>query len=193
MQSHESHDTEWMASLVEQLLKGSTAAEIDNAARDLLALWERLKAKRESHELADSMLEAVERTRPPSGWLLVEVAFPRVYTRVVSRKESLWWSPFAGLLAGWHWDHARSLRHWLVDTYVSLEWPPESFLRCLKGDLELFRRVVAHGVRSERSQEALAYLRRLPSTLDAHPDLASHWRRVVDKALSNPYAPVDYD
>jgi hypothetical protein len=91
---------------------------------------------------------------------------------------------------GKDWDKAKPMRQWLVDTYIDLGWPPESFLRCLDGDTALFSRL-AH--RAARSREGMDFLQRLPSALQRAPELASRWRRPIEEVLDDPHRPIDFE
>jgi hypothetical protein len=96
----------------------------------------------------------------------------------------------ASVITGKDWDKAKPLRHWLIETYVSRDWPPGSFLKCLNGDTTLFRRLVH---RASRLPGGLRFLQSLPSALDAEPALAPAWRRAIAEAIANPWSPVDHD
>jgi hypothetical protein len=189
LSTREPHDISWVSEFLERLVEDVATRNLDRASENLAAILFRLSRTSSEGGLAVRLMNAVERTHVASGWRLVEQSFPRVYANALREHPS-----FLGLLAaaftGKDPDKAKPLRKWLLNAYVSYRWPPESFLRCLRGDTELFFKL-AH--RAARTREGKAFLHSLPAALDAEPELASQWRRPVEEALSNPYRVTDPD
>jgi hypothetical protein len=191
-------DVAWIAPLLEHFLARVTALRLDEAAEDLAEILRRLQSTSGIDYLFSEVLNAVSRTRPDGGWRLVEVTFPRAYHQLARAKEAR--QELVQMFGGWliriGWadskskgeERARPLRHWLIDTYVSLNWPPESLLRCVEGDTQLFRRLAA---RAARSYQGMAFLRRMLAALETYPELASRWRYFVADVLANPYSADD--
>ncbi|HEX5751283.1 MAG TPA: hypothetical protein VFZ09_33980 [Archangium sp.] len=189
LDSPEAYDRDWIPGLLEYLVWNASARELDPACENLAHVLRQLPPRCLDDHLASKLLALVERTRPSSGWHIVELVFSRIHARLLEDEKSLL-GALASLLTGKDWDRAKQLRQWLVDTYVSLHWPPESFLRSLRGDPPLFFRL-AH--RAARTPAGMDFLRRLPSALDAAPELASRWRRPIEEVLANPHRPIDFE
>lgn len=189
LDSSEAHDVDWISPLLERLLWNASAKEWELALEALARVLHRLPPKYLDDRLATALLDFVYRTRPASGWHIVELMFPRFYARLCREGKSLS-AAVVSTLTGKDWDKAKPMRQWLVDTYVSRDWPPESFLRSLGGDIALFFRL-AH--RAAHTQAGMDFLRRLPSALEAAPELAPRWRRPIEEVLADPQRPVDFE
>ncbi|HZH15717.1 MAG TPA: hypothetical protein VE057_15300 [Archangium sp.] len=189
LDSPEAYDQDWIPGTLEYLLWNASAQELDPACENLAHVLRRLPTRSLDDHLASKLLALIERTRPSSGWHIIELVFARLHARLHEDEKSLF-SALASLFTGKNWDRAKQLRQWLVDTYVSCGWPPESFLRSLNGDTALFFRLAR---RAARTHEGMEFLRRLPSALEAAPELASHWRRPIEEVLADPHRPVDFE
>jgi hypothetical protein len=189
LDSSDTHDVDWIPGLLERVSYNASVRELDASFVDLAHVLRRLPTRYLDDRLANELLAVIYRTPLASGWHIVELVFPRIYARVCREGKSLS-SALVAFITGKDWDKAKPLRQWLVDTYVSCNWPPESFLRSLDGDTQLFFRL-AH--RAARTRAGMDFLRRLPSALDAHPELAARWRRPVEEVLANPDRPIDFE
>ena len=176
-------DTYWIIPLLDRLLDDVATRNLDKAAEDLAALLRYLLRPSSNIPLATKVLSAVARSPMSSGWHLVEQVFPPVYASVLRNEHSLL-GVFASAFTGKHWDKAKLLRRWLIDAYVTNQWPPESFLRCMQGDTHLFFVLVSRAV---RINGGLAFLRALPGALQSRPELAERWRHPIEEALVNPH------
>ncbi|HSP78169.1 MAG TPA: hypothetical protein VLQ93_06550, partial [Myxococcaceae bacterium] len=152
------------------------------ASAHLAHLLRRLFSSYAEGDLPEELFTLVDRTRPASGWRLIEQLFPRLYTSA-QRKDGSVLRGFFSILSGKDpEERSNRLRHWLLDIYRSCGWPPESFLRSLNGDTELFFRLVEQARRSPGGRDFLLSLR---SALDRAPDLIPLWRRPVEDALTH--------
>ncbi len=185
----EAYDTTWIRRVVDRLLYQPSAQAFDAACRSLARLLRAVPTLLYSDALIDDLMALAARTKGRSGWHIVEIVFPRYYARACRAEKSLL-NAFASFFTGEDWDKAKPVRRWLIDTYVHCDWPPESFLRALDGDVPLFFRLVH---RAAKTSEGMRYLRRLPSALDADPRLASRWRRPIEEALAHPHRAVDFE
>jgi hypothetical protein len=190
MDSAGTHDRDWIVSVLERLLRNISERELDLASEPLAHVLRRIPTWiLDSSYLPSDLLALIHRTRPASGWHIIEQVFPRLYARVCREGKSLS-AAIVSFLTGKDWDKAKPMRQWLVDTYVDLGWPPESFLRSLDGDTALFFRL-AH--RAARSRDGMDFLRRLPSALERAPELAARWRRPIEEVLNDPHRPIDFE
>ncbi|HZI06698.1 MAG TPA: hypothetical protein VEZ71_21915, partial [Archangium sp.] len=189
LDSPEAYDRDWIPALLEYLLWNASAKELDPACENLAYVLRRLSTRSLDDHLASKLLALIERTRPASGWHIIELVFARLHARLHEDEKSLF-SALASLFTRKDWDRAKQLRQWLVDTYVSCGWPPESFLRSLDGDTALFFRLAR---RAARTHDGIEFLQRLPSALEAAPELAPHWRRPIEEVLADPHRPVDFE
>jgi hypothetical protein len=183
------YDIAWVPALLEGVLDKAGSRNLDEASEDLTAVLRHLSRDQAYGRLAAKVLAFVSRTSIPSGWRLVEQVFPRVYAAALRDEPSLF-GVMSAVLTGKGWDKAKPLRRWLIEAYVDHRWPPESLLRCLDGDVGLFFKL-AH--RAARSRKGAAFLERLPSALEAAPELASRWRRPIEDALDDPHRVTDSD
>jgi hypothetical protein len=188
-ESREAHDKGWLGSLLDVLLRESSARQLDQASEHLAALLRSLLGSAEGAHLAAQTIASISRTRINSGWRLVEVVFPSLYASLLREEPSLI-RILASVMTGKDWDKAKPLRQWLIEAYVSLGWPPGSLLLCLNGDTTLFRRLVPHAA---RLPGGLRFLQSLPFALEAEPALVPVWHRVIAEALADPWRPVDYE
>ncbi|KFA93004.1 hypothetical protein [Archangium violaceum] len=189
LDTSQAYDRDWIPGLLEYLVWNASVQELDPACENLAHVLRGLPPRSLDDHLASKLLALMERTRPSSGWHIVELVFARIHARLLEDAKSLF-SALASLLTGKDWDRAKQLRQWLVDTYVSRDWPPESFLRSLDGDTALFFRLAR---RAARTPAGMDFLSRLPSALDAAPELAPRWRRPIEAVLADPHRPVDFE
>jgi hypothetical protein len=189
MDSAGAYDLDWIAPMLERLWRNASARELEPASESLARVLRRLPSWLLDGYLADELLALIDRTHPVSGWHVVELIFPRIYARACRERSSLS-NTLVSMFTGKDWDKAKPLRQWLVDIYVSCNWPPESLLRCLNGDTALFFRLAR---RAARSSKGLDFLHQLPSALERAPELAPHWRRPIEEVLENPHRPVDFE
>ncbi|HYO52418.1 hypothetical protein [Archangium sp.] len=189
LDSSDTYDVDWIPPLLERLSRTASARELDLAFEDLARVLRRLPPWFLDDGLANELLAFIYRTPPASGWHIVELVFPRVYARVCREGKSLS-AAVVSFITGKDWDKAKPLRQWLIDTYVSCGWPPESFLRSLDGDTALFFRLAR---RAARGPKGMDFLHRLPSALEAAPELAPRWRRPIEEVLADPHRPVDFE
>ncbi|WP_309896693.1 hypothetical protein [Archangium sp.] len=190
LDSTDTHDREWIHRLLERLLRNTSARELNLASEHLAHVLRRVPVwVLDNSYLPNDLLALVHRTRPISGWHIVEQVFPRLYARVCREGKSFS-ATLLSFFTGKDWDKAKPMRQWLVDTYIELNWPPDSFLRCLDGDTALFFRL-AH--RAARSREGMDFLQRLPAALERAPELAARWRRPIEEVLANPHRPIDFE
>ena len=189
LEAGNNRDLEWTSQLVDKLLRDATKRELDESSLELGPLMKRLLSTTWDEYLASRLLDTVMRTKPATGWRLVEVAFPQIYARVV-REDPFFIRFITTRMTGKDWDRAKPLRHWLLDAYMDFGWPADSFLRCMGEDTALFRRIVH---RAAKSSEGMAFIRLLPSAFDAAPELARFWSYPVEQALAEPHRPVDYE
>jgi len=189
LESQDAYDTAWVLPLLEGVLDEARSRNLDEASEDLAETLRRLSRDSAHGRVAAKVLAMVSRTSVPSGWRLVEQVFPRIYAGALRDEPSLF-GLMSAALTGKDWDKAKPLRRWLIETYVDRRWPPESFLRCLDGDVELFFKL-AH--RAARTRAGMAFLQRLPSALEDAPELASRWRRPIADALADPDRVSDPD
>jgi hypothetical protein len=192
----ESREVHWIISLLPFFLDSASALELEDATADLVHILGQVLPHYDGDRLALQVLEAVSSKQPLSGWRLVELSFPRVYPQLLRNAPS-WIGQFVrditALFIGSHndnWDLAKRLRWWLLDTYIVLNWPPVSFLRCMGGDEKLFQRLVFRAAKTHQGRD---FLHKLPQALASEPELERRWRYAVKEALANPLHPVDYE
>jgi hypothetical protein len=179
----------WVANLLDRPLAGAGSRSVDRARSDLETLLSVPPERQGWLRLAAQILWAVRRTDFKSAQGLVERAFPVLYAELVRDAPG---SPVRTVLAqaSYHWDVAKTWRHWILDAWTDHEWPPASFLRCMNGDEALFLRI-AHRARWQwRGRE---FLHRIAASLDEDAALAAKWREPVDRALGFGSLGVDYD
>jgi GTPase-associated protein 1, N-terminal domain type 1 len=193
---NDSTDDSWIPRLLRYFLEEARPTYLEEASLDLAHILRRVSPRHEGLYLAMQILELIRDDPTRSSWRLVEIAFPIIYPQLQQNAPS-WLKQAFRSVSAWvigvkekAWDHAGTLRWWLIDTYVSHKWPPGSLLRCLNGDEQLFRRLV---YRAARTASGLKYLRSLPRALDSDPELARQWRLSVEDALADPRRPVEYE
>ncbi|HZF56821.1 MAG TPA: hypothetical protein VE093_49740 [Polyangiaceae bacterium] len=181
--------TTWFPALLERPLKEASADSLAAAEENLLSIL-RLPLRAQVRErLSAVVLRTVRQTKCRRGChRLVERTFPVVYPRLLGDKD---W-PWRFVVSSWSdgWDLAKAWRHWLLDTWIAAEWPPEGLLRCLEGNRDLLRRV-AH--RAKKRWEGREFLRRLRRTLGERGKLATDWERTAARILDELGDEIDYD
>lgn len=152
-------------------------ADRDSLAASLASLVDLLEAISPSGPgglyLRAEVLGAIDRHRIPQGWRLVELAFYPVYLGIVGGMQIervSWWRSYS-------WDRAKHWRHWLLDTWVSYSWPPESLVRCLGGDVQLAERVFKRA--SKQSGQSKALLRSLGPAVAKDARLRRVWGEIA--------------
>lgn len=187
--SKEDSATTWMPVLLERPIDEANAGSLAAAEEDLLSILELPLRVQERERLSAMVLQAMRRTQcRRGGRRLVERTFPVVYPRLLGDRG---W-PWRSVVSVWSdgWDLAKVWRHWLLDTWLAAEWPPEGLLRCLEGDEQLLGQI-AH--RAAKRWEGRELLRRLRRTLAQRESFAMDWERRAARILDDMASEVDYD
>jgi hypothetical protein len=167
--------------LLEVLLECANREALETAIDDLVTIL-RLMLSARDHALVAPSLNAVVTRSPSSGYRVVELTFPTAYESLLGGDKSALSRVLVWAFGGdGDWDRAKPWRDWLLDTFVQNGWPPDSFLRSLGGNKELFYHLMS---RAEGSPEGRIFVRKLPATLEADPELARLWRGPLEDSLS---------
>ena len=169
---------EWVTGLLGAPLERTGMDALEMSIQGLSKIIELSRNMERRRRLAALVKDAVTRLVPPSGYVLMELCVPILDAgrrRRTAERTVLGWRRFLV-------PHALvSSPDWLVDLWIRGSWPPESFLRALAGDEELFYDLADHA-RSTRSGEA--FLCSMPEALEREPDLSGSWRGPVRQVLS---------
>lgn len=181
--------TTWVPALLERPLNEASTNTLATAEEVLLSILRLPLRAQDRERLSAMVLRAVRQTKcHRGGHRLVERTFPVVYPRLLGDKS---W-PWRSVVSSWSdgWDLAKVWRHWLLDTWISAEWPPEGLLRCVEGDEDLFRRI-AH--RATKRWEGRDLLRHLKRTLGDREKRTTDWERRAARILAKLDDDIDYD
>jgi hypothetical protein len=177
--SKEKPVTAWIPALLERPLDEASAGSLAAAEEDLLSILELPMRVQAREQLSAMVLQTMRQTQHRrGGHRLVERTFPVVYPRILEDKD---W-PWRSMVSSWRdgWDLAKAWRHWLLDTWLAADWPPEGLLRCFEGDEHLLRRI-AH--RAMKGWEGRELLRRLRKNIAQRGKLATDWERRAARIL----------
>ncbi len=120
------------------------------------------------------LLGALRYTRFTGAWRLVERCFYPAYCAAGTDRSAFeritWWRLYSP-------DRQRYWRNWLVETWVSEDWPRDAFVRCLNGDHKLARRVFKRA--KKKSSTTRHWLESLGRELREDAVLYREWKDVV--------------
>lgn len=150
------------------LVQHAGRASLDIAAEDLLALLQH-PACQEARRLRAEVLLAVRREEPDAGSRLAAAVFHDTYNAVLASHTALY--PILSQIDR-GWNRGKTLRHWLLDTWVRRAWPIDDLVRCLDSDTKLARKFFR---RASKQYSAKNLLRRLGPALHDQPDLYRIW------------------